>query len=79
MFGVLAAARGASGRGELSVAARLLDSLDVTPVHPILAPEIESARTSLRAAVGEIAAHISDDLAAGRALRAADRVEAMLS
>lgn len=79
VFGVLAAARGASARGELSVAARLLDSLDAGPVHPSLAPELASARTSLRAAVGEVAAHISDDLAAGRALRAAARVEAVMS
>lgn len=79
MFGVLAAAREASGRGELSVAARLLDSLNAGPVHPSLAPELESARTALQAAVGEVAARISDDLAAGRALRAAACVEALLS
>ena len=79
VFGLLAAARGASGRGELSVAARLLDALDARPVHPSFAAEIESARTALRAAVGEVAARISDDLAAGRALRAAARLEALLS
>ena len=79
VFGVLAAAQGASGRGELSVAARLLDSIGAKPIHPILVPEFESARTSLRVAVGDVTAHIAVDLDAGRALRAAARVEALLS
>ncbi len=77
VFGILAAARLATDSGELSVARRLLDAVSASVDPGVFVVAIEAEEARLLAALNQHDALLAADFAAGRALRAAARVEAL--